>query len=225
MRRAVILAGIWACGWVCAAAPPAEERTPLQRLWEQSFAAERATNYVAGLEATRQIIATSDCYLANLRLGWLQYLRGAPGEGIAAYNRAVAMAPGAVTPLLGLVNCYMATGQTNEAWRTVRTVLAIDPMQYTANLRIAELSTASGDHAAASAYYRKLAALYPEDMVVADALAWSCLRQGLKDEAQTIFTNVLIAFPADASAREGYRACTEGPHDRRDQTKKPAAQR
>ncbi len=221
MKRTALIVGAWACCWAAAAG----ERTPLQQLWERSYAAERTTNYVAGVEATRQIIATSDCYLANLRLGWLQYLRGAYGEGITAYAKAVQMAPGAVTPLLGLVNCYMATGQTNAARQTVRSVLAVDPMQYTANLRVAELCTAAGDHAAATAYYLKLATLYPEDIAVADALAWSYFRQGLKSEALTIFGNVLVAFPDDASAREGYRLCMEGTHDQRDKTEKPAAQR
>jgi len=184
----------------------AEELSPTQRLWKNSFDAEQAGNYPSALEYNAAIRNEHDSYYANLRAGWLNYLLQNYDEAISLYSKASIMAPGAVTPLLGLGNCYFAQDDTLNAVRVTSSVLALDPTNYTANKRLAELYWNAGDFARSSSYYLKLSSLFPEDLDTASALAWCYLKLGRTYDAGVIFNNILIVSPDHAGAKAGNKA-------------------
>lgn len=184
-----------------------EELTETQQLWVNSFDAEKGGRYTKAREYMAGVVERGgDFYFANLRLGWLYYLEGNYEPALAHYRKAAGLAPGAITPLTGLVNCYRATKQAGAAVRAARAILEIDPMNYNANLALADTHFGSGNYASAAAYYQKLTAMYPEDLAVANGLAWCYLNQGLVRGAVTIFNDILVVSPNYAAARDGIDA-------------------
>lgn len=202
--------------WASAPAPQKPQAAApawvaMQQLWRNMNDAERDGRYEEALEYNRAIRSqTGDLYLITLRAGWLHYLKGDYAAGSASYRQAAALSPGAVSPLLGLANCQAAAGDAESALRAAQAVLAIDPMNYPANRRVADLLYRKGDYPHAETYYLKIATLYPEDLDTAAQLAWCHLQQGRVSQARTIFGNVLIASPNHAASLQGIGACDRG---------------
>ena len=167
---------------------------------------KKPANYSEALKITKAILEETNSFLGNLRAGWLHYLIGEYDNSIDYYSKASVMAPGAVTPLTGLSNCYIAKKDSANAIRITSAILSLDPTNYAANKRLSELYWNSEDYARASVYYLKLSTLYPEDLDIANSLAWSYLKLGRTYEAKIIFNNILIVNPVHSGAKAGLTA-------------------
>lgn len=191
------------------AAPEAPKLRADQQLWVSSYEAETQGQYDQALAAMKRIREEhGDFYLANLRSGWLLYLKKDYAGALRHYQKASLLAPGATSPLLGQMNCHEALGDLEGALRAGQSVLVLDPMHATVNRRLADLHYARKDFARASSYYLKLATLEPENLDVANALAWSYLNLGQVMDARAVFDNILAVAPAHASALQGAALCT-----------------
>ncbi len=187
-----------------ATAAAAGELTEVQQLWVNSFNAEEGGDYDKALEYTTRIVKNAgDYYLPNLRMGWLHYLKHDYATAIVYYRKASQLSPGGVSALKGIMNCAKGMGDSDEEIRAAKTMLLLDPMNYQANLRLAALNYEEGNFGTASSYFRKLLALYPEDLQVANGLAWCYLKEGLKKEAAALFRNILVVSPNYLEAKTG----------------------
>jgi tetratricopeptide (TPR) repeat protein len=185
------------------------ELTPIQQLWVNSFDAEKGGDYDKALEHTARIVQNAgDYYLPNLRMGWLHYLKEDYKTAIDYYRKAAQLSPGAVSALQGVMNCAKSLGDSKRETQMAKSILLLDPMNYQANLRLAALNYAKGNFSTAGSYYRKLLALYPEDLQIANGVAWCYLKEGLAQEAAGIFSNILIVHPNYFEAKTGLAACT-----------------
>jgi tetratricopeptide (TPR) repeat protein len=192
------------------AAHGADDLTEIQQLWVNSFNAEKKGTYDEAIAYNTAIIRkTGEYYYSYLRGGWLHYLKGDYTNAVSHYQRAAQLSPGAVSPLQGLVNCLVALDDPAGAAKVAKSVLLIDPMNYAANKRLAELHYGMKDYSTAAAYYLKLSSLYPEDLVIANSLAWCYLNQGLRRRATPVFRNVLAVSPDFLSARQGLELCEQ----------------
>ena len=178
--------------------------TDVQQLWVNSFDAEQGGDYDKALEYTARILKDAgDFYLPNLRMGWLNYLKADYGTAIVYYRKAAELSPGGVSALQGIMNCAKALGRADEEIKMAKALLLLDPKNYQANLRIASLNYEQGNFGTAASYFRKLLSLYPEDLQIANGLAWCYLKEGLKKEAATLFSNVLVVRPNYLEAKTG----------------------
>ena len=185
------------------------ELTPIQQLWVNSFDAEKGGDYDKALEYTTRIVQSAgDYYLPNLRMGWLHYLKEDYKTAINYYRKAAQLSPGAVSALQGAMNCAKGLGDSARETQMAKSILLLDPMNYQANLRLAALNYANGNYSTAGSYYRKLLALYPEDLQIANGVAWCSLNEGLAQEAAGLFRNILIVHPNYFEAKTGLAACT-----------------
>lgn len=185
------------------------ELTPIQQLWVNSFNAEKGGDYDKALEYTASIVQNAgDYYLPNLRMGWLHYLKADYKTAIDYYRKAAQLSPGAVSALQGVMNCANSLDDSHQEMNMAKAILLLDPMNYQANLRLAALNYAKGNYGSAGSYYRKLLALYPEDLQIANGMAWCYLNEGLTQEAAGIFRNILIVHPNYFEAKTGLAACT-----------------
>lgn len=186
--------------------------TPAQRLWSNVLKAEENKEYDTAIESVKQIMEltgdSSNAY-ANLRLGWLYYLKKDYVRAEAAYTAAAKNAPAAVSPLYGLINCRVATRKTGAAIEAARSLLDIDPLNYIGNKTLGELYYQKKDYKSSGIYYYKLASTYPEDLEMANSLAWCYLKMGQEDMAKTIFSNVVAVLPYHESANTGYLQALE----------------
>jgi tetratricopeptide (TPR) repeat protein len=177
-------------------------------LWRAMNAAESEQKLDQALKINQAIRdQTGDLYLVDLRAGWLHYKKKQYVEALGFYRKAAGLAPSALAPLLGLSNCQLALGDLESSAQSATAVLGIDPMNYAATKRLAELHYQKHDYAAAESRCLTLVALYPEDLDVAALLAWCRLRQDQPIEARTIFANILVAQSTHPSSLEGIAAC------------------
>ena len=207
-------AALAASGTDAAKAPPAAASAlrPDQQLWVSSYEAEQQGQYDRALKVMETVrSAQGDYYLANLRSGWLHYLKKEYDKAMPFYRKAAQLAPGALSPLVGQMNCQEALGATEDALKTGTSLLVLDPMNTSVNRRIADLHYVRKDYARAISYYLKLCTLYPEDLDCANALAWSYLNLGQVADAQAVFANILVVAPAHASALQGQALCAPAP--------------
>ena len=182
-------------------------RSEVQKLWIASFAAEADRDYEASIAAVKKLILVADVGknpFVQMRLGWLNYLDGDYEEGAAAYKKSVAAAPAAVTPRLGLVNCYLALNRIDDALEAANAILKIDPLNYRASKTLGDLYYVREDYTRSLSHYLRLSTAYPDDLQIAAYLGWCYLKLGERDLALRIFADVLAIQPDNLSASNGF---------------------
>lgn len=192
-----------------AVAPAAVHADPsVSALWAQSIAAEADDDFILALKYHKELLPrVGSFYGANLRGGWLYYQNKNYEVALECYEKAAGQSFGAISPLLGAMNCHVALGEMGHALRAAKSVLVIDPLNYSANLQLASIYYAEKKYPQAAAYYRKLNRLYPEDLAVASGLAWSCLELGECLHAAPLFKKILLVSPDYAYAQQGLDLC------------------
>ena len=182
-------------------------RNSIQELWMTSYEAEQVQDYKGAIAAVEQAIQESgrsrNTY-ANLRLGWLHYLQRDYEKAIDYYKQAARSAPRAVSPQLGLMNCYVAVEDSLQAMNSAKHVLSRSPSNRAANSTAARLLFEKKDYEGAAEHYGALVSRYPEDMEMWSGLAWCWARQGKREAAQSVFLDVLAVEPMQLSALTGY---------------------
>ena len=172
--------------------------------WQASYDAEARGDLrqsLASLEALPE--ADRDPYLFHLRRGWLRYGLGAHEDAVASYTAAVAAAPAALEPKLGLMLPLLALRRWTEAAAVADQVLAVDPRSTLARSRKAWCAYNLGRFAEAEAGYRAVLADYPSDVELRTGLGWSLQLQGRSAEAAAEFRRVLAVAPRATSAFQG----------------------
>lgn len=174
--------------------------------YTRSYEAEGRGDYAGALSALESLPKDKrSTYVYALRKGWLLYLSGKYDSSIASYKKAVAAAPKAVEPYLGIALPQMALRRWADAEKATRKALSLDADNYLAASRLAWSLYNQGRFADAAKYYQRMVALYPSDVEMKAGLGWALLKQGKKAEAAKLFEAVLDVHPAHASALEGVR--------------------
>ena len=182
--------------------------TQAQQLWLAMDEAEKNGRYDEALASNNAIQAAyGNLYLINYRAGRLYSLKQNHLAALESFQKASALAPGAMSPLNAMASSYVALGKPDLAIKTSLAALMIDPMNPIANRRIAELYVLSKQYLMAEPYYLKMLILTPEDFDIGAQYAWCLYYQGRGDEAQKIFGNILTAAPAHTSSQLGWNLC------------------
>ena len=142
-------------------------------------------------------------YVAFLRKGWLHHRLGQNVPAIAAYEKAIALAPKSIEPRLGILLPLLAERRWSAAERQAREILKIDPENYLASLRLAFALYNQGKFPESRARYQKVVERYPSDMDARCGLGFAYLKLGKAREARAIFQIVLEFSPRNTLARQG----------------------
>src|SRR5205807_1274448 len=129
-------------------------------------------------------------------------------EAIPSYARAVALAPKAVEPRVGMLLPLLALRNWSDVESQARLVLKLDPKNYLATLRLAFSLYNLHHYDESAALYTRLHELYPSDVDTLGGLGWTLLKQGQAAEAAKHFREVLDIAPQNALARDGLKAAT-----------------
>ena len=182
----------------------------VSELWNQSVSAETDGDYVTALELHEELLPkVGSDYSAMLRAGWLNYMNEKYDTALKFYDRAASRASGALSPLYGMLNCYIAKEDNARTVRVAKAILVIDELNYTANSRLAAIYYTENKFSLAAAYYRKLHRLFPEDVALASGLAWSYLEQGEARQAAPLFKYILRVSPDYVYAERGMSLCEQ----------------
>lgn len=148
----------------------------------------------------------SNDYLINLRLGYLFYLTKNYDKSINHYKKALSILNNkSIEPLLGLTLPYAAKENWSEVKKIYLQILSIDPVNYTANLRLGQMYFNRKEYYKAEKYLQKVFELYPSDYEANLYLGWTYFYLNRKSEAKERFIYVLMISPNDQSANEGLK--------------------
>ena len=185
--------------------------TPIQEHWSLSYACEARGDYNGAIRHINDGLRLSGNYYnayPMMRVGYLYTLKGDYYKGESAYQTAVKNAPASITPLTGLLYCYVMSARTDKAIEVAQALIKLDPMNYYANKSLAVSAFTKSDYETASGYYYRLSIAFPFDMESATNLGWCYVYMKKYREGQAIFGNVLAIAPASQDAIDGYAYCT-----------------
>ena len=181
-----------------------QRRQPGDDALLQSYDLEATEKLGEALAALDQLPeARKGAYLGWARRGWLQYRLGQHLASVESYRKAIALAPQAIEPRLGLTLPQLALHRWADAEVIAKEVLRIDPASYLATLRLAFVYYNLHRYGESAALYQKLRDLYPSDTDVRSGLAWALLKAGKTQEAAKEFRDLLAISPRLTMARQG----------------------
>jgi tetratricopeptide (TPR) repeat protein len=181
-----------------------QEFNALQTAFEESYALETAANYD---DAIKKLTVQYDpqSYETNLRLGWLNYLKGDFPESKKYYSLAMQLMPYAIEPKLGYVYPLSAMGNWDEVMNVYAEILKIDPKNTLVNYRVAVIYYERMEFDKAYQYAEIVVNLYPFDYDTVILFAWINLKMEKYREAKVLFYKSLLITPKNESAIEGLR--------------------
>ncbi len=176
-------------------------------LIQRSYDSEAVGKLQDALTALDQMSSPRrDGYVVTLRKAWLLYRLGRSAEAVEVYGRAIAQAPAAVEPRLGILLPQLALRRWGDIETQARAILKLDPANYLATLRLAFACYNLQRYAESATFYKRLADLYPGDVEVKVGLGWALLKMGKYAEAGSEFRSVLDISPRNELARDGLKA-------------------
>lgn len=182
----------------------AQTNNELQTAYSKSYIAENLGNYTVAINELKPIYQANS-YIANIRLGWLNYLSKQYTESNAYFEKAIALKPYAIEARLGCVRPLSAI----ENWEKVKAqyleILKIDPQNTTTNYWLGVIYYNRKDYKSALKLFEKVVNLYPLDYDSVIMLAWTKLNSGSPSDAKVLFQQALIIRPNDSSALSGLK--------------------
>jgi len=182
------------------------QRTPDKaRVFQESLKEETGGNYAGAIKPLLAIYGDQKGdYLVNLRLGWLHYHSGSYEESKRYYAEALAISRNkSVEARLGYTLPLSALNEWDAVEETYRAILELDPLQYTANLRLGQIYLNKGEYDLAKARLEKVQTYYPGAYEPNLSLGWTYYYLGNKKKAAEHLTNALMLSPGDTLATRG----------------------
>ena len=175
-------------------------QTASREAYAKSYRYEKAQNYTDAIKAVT--IVTEKDYLYELRLGWLYYLSGNYANAKKHYQSAVAMAPSAIEPRLGMMLPLMAQSRYDEVETVAKQVLRVDPNNYIANLRLCISLRKSKKYENAIEVANRMLRLYPTDTSFLVEKGVSLSEKGDRSAARRPLNQVLTLDPENIVAKQ-----------------------
>lgn len=173
--------------------------------FHESLKKESANDYKKSLQTLIGIYnENKDDYLINLRLGWVNYLVRSYEESKKYYGKAFALTGNkSIEALLGQTYPLAALNDWDGVFTAYLSILKIDPMHYTANLRLGQIMLQRGSYAEAKSYLEKAHTAYPGAYEPNLSLGWAQYYLGNKQRAELLLTTALMLSPGDTLATKG----------------------
>lgn len=175
---------------------------------QDSYNLESSGNYTGALQIMQNLAAqdsTEPFYQA--RIAWLQYLLGDYQNALASYQNA-ARSLNHLDAWTGMINCYLALANWNEALRIAQEQLRTHSQNPTLLGKAAYASYMKRDYQAAAQYFATIVQYYPWDMDNRAYLLNNLYLAGRIDEARTEYFKLKKYYPASTMLSE-YRSIFE----------------
>ncbi|MBI5471258.1 MAG: tetratricopeptide repeat protein [Ignavibacteriae bacterium] len=173
--------------------------------FHESLKQEDAKQYPKAIQSLEAGYKQSkDDYLVNLRLGWLHYLAKNYDESKKYYAQAFSLSGSkSVEALLGRTLPLSAVNDWDAVVGAYMSILRLDPMNYSANLRLGQIMLNRGMYAEAKEYLEKAHTAYPGSYEPNLSLGWTHYYLGNKQKATSLLTTALMLSPGDSLATRG----------------------
>lgn len=170
---------------------------------ERFTGTDRAANIPEFVPLTGDAIAKIDEQFLDaysfLRAGMANERTGNYPGAVRAYRRGLEVAPTDVELLNSLGFALFQQGESEQAVTALERALDVDPQHWKAHNNMALAAIDLGELELAEAHYRESIAIQPQPAIYND-LGFVLERQGLVDEATSLYREALALDPASASA-------------------------
>ncbi|HHZ82291.1 MAG TPA: hypothetical protein EYN28_00360 [Flavobacteriales bacterium] len=174
--------------------------------FSSSYTSETAQDYNEAINVLTAIY-DKDSYSINLRLGWLNYLKGDLSTSQTYYSKAINLEPSSIEAHLGYAYPTAAMGNWKDVLESYLMVLEIDPNNSLTNYRTASIYHYSyGENDKALEYINKVLSNAPFDYNSNFLKASIELNLGNISEALNSITTALEASPSSIEALKIYDA-------------------
>lgn len=177
------------------------------KVFNKSLADEKNKEYQNSLSKLLSIYEDNkNDYLVNLRLGWLYYKTGKNTESQKFYNIAFELSDKkSIEALLGLTLPLSSLNSWDKVADVYKSVLALDSMNYTANLYLGQILLNKADYKNAEKYLETAYKSFPGTYDVIISYGWLKFYQKDYKSAKEFFNKALMLNANDASATEGLK--------------------
>jgi len=167
-----------------------------------SYTNENNGDYTKAIQNLKKIY-NKDSYPINLRLGWLSYSKGDFTNSIAYYTKAINIMPYSIEAKFGIIYPAIAVANWTLVENTYKKILEIDPKNYLANYRLANINYGKKHYKSADYFLEMIVNLYPFNYETIILYAWNNLKLGKTKQAHLLFNKALLLSPNDISAMQG----------------------
>lgn len=150
--------------------------------------------------ASLDSIYNANSYEINLRLGWLYYMKQDYLKSVKFYKNAMHLKPTSIEAMFGYVYPLAAMDNWDEVIQVYKDILVIDPQNYTANIRMANIFYFRKDFNRAITYAKVNGASYPFDYYTNLVLGQISIGMGKIDEAKKHLSTALLYYPESKDA-------------------------
>lgn len=173
--------------------------------FHESLKQEKSANYQKSIQSLLAVYKDhKNDYLLNLRLGWLHYMSAGYDESKKYYAQANTIANNkSVEALLGSTLPLSALNDWDAVQATYRAILKLDPMNFTAHLRLGQILLNGGEYDEAKRHLEKAHNGYPAEYEPNLSLGWTYYYLGDRQKARFLLTNALMVSPGDTLALQG----------------------
>jgi len=175
----------------------------IKNAYYRSYQYEKSGNYEDAIKSLMPVYNKyPDGYTLNLRLGWLYYLNKKYANSIYHYEKAMKVAPYSIEAKLGYTLPLLAQSKYSDVEKVCYQILNTDFYNYYGNLRLSFVLRMQKKYDTAEKVIKKMLVVYPTDVNFLLELGLLRFYTGKKEEAKTIFNDVLILDPENITAKE-----------------------
>jgi tetratricopeptide (TPR) repeat protein len=169
--------------------------------WGQSYKHELAKEYKEAIDVIAPYLKKKeDIELANMRVAWLEYLKGSYNSSINGYEKALSINPNSIDAKLGVVLPLMAQKRYREARRQLNHLIKTSPWNYTAHQRLLAIDEAQRKWKHMTKHAKALSRHFPSDTTALVYLARGYAWQDNKIMAKKVYSRVLLRMPGHYEA-------------------------
>jgi len=175
----------------------------LRDKFSESSRYEKTQNFTEAIKALESAQwGNYQDYCANLRLSWLYYQTKDYAKSIRCAEVAIQAAPESIEAKLGYVLPLLAQVRYAQAETVVNQVIALDPGNYLAHLRLTSICRLRKDYPKADSEAAAMLVRYPADVTFLTELALARAAQGRTVDAHHLFQQVILLDPENFIARQ-----------------------
>ena len=176
-------------------------------VWSQSYIFESNYKYQQAAELIVPLINNKETLeLANLRLGWLNYLQGKYNKSIEYYTNALDYNSKSIDANLGLTLPLLAQKRYKSAIKYTQQALNLSPHNYSVSAKMMYIYYLQGKWGSLNKFARNISNYYPNLVEPLVYIARANFFSGEKAIAKKYYQKVLILMPTHIEANANLKS-------------------
>lgn len=184
--------------------------TDRQEALRQSYLAESQKDVEGAIRSIASVYNTNPKdFFINMRMAWLNYLKGNFPVAVQHYDKAIAAQPQAVNAIAGKINVFMAQKSWKDAGKLAKDLLKLVPNDYTISMKLVTAYDGAKKYDDGVKFIDSILAHYPESTELLNYKAYFLKESGKKAQSKEVYQRVVAMSPDDAIAKNSLAEMTK----------------